>query len=233
MKKAPKSKAIKIKLDFYHLDGRGVEYSHEFAEQELKAMTKDACKPCWELHYCPYGPLVEGFPLPPISRDQAKGWNAMDQQSLKSGKWPSGKKIDSDMKKILEKKVAEFNENDYVQNVPSIVHEMSCSIFGHLCPVFFNAEPYTETEMIRSNTRKIPRHLFSRIVRRDNSICQVCKRNVLDNEIHIDHIIPIARGGATNESNLRVLCPECNRKKSDEMPHEILNSRTKNRLKNK
>lgn len=22
------------------------------------------CKPCWELKYCPYGPLVEFFPLP-------------------------------------------------------------------------------------------------------------------------------------------------------------------------
>jgi len=21
------------------------------------------CKPCWELKYCPYGPLVEFFPL--------------------------------------------------------------------------------------------------------------------------------------------------------------------------
>ncbi len=23
------------------------------------------CKPCWELKYCPYGPLVEDFPLRP------------------------------------------------------------------------------------------------------------------------------------------------------------------------
>src|ERR1700722_15142542 len=26
------------------------------------------CKPCWELKYCPYGQLVELFPLPPITR---------------------------------------------------------------------------------------------------------------------------------------------------------------------
>lgn len=26
------------------------------------------CKPCWELKYCPYGPLVEMFPGPPITR---------------------------------------------------------------------------------------------------------------------------------------------------------------------
>ncbi len=25
---------------------------------------KAVCKPCWELKYCPYGPLVEEFPVP-------------------------------------------------------------------------------------------------------------------------------------------------------------------------
>ena len=24
---------------------------------------KAVCKPCWEIKYCPYGPLVEHFPL--------------------------------------------------------------------------------------------------------------------------------------------------------------------------
>lgn len=28
-------------------------------EKRVKAV----CKPCWEIKYCPYGPLVEGFPL--------------------------------------------------------------------------------------------------------------------------------------------------------------------------
>jgi hypothetical protein len=27
--------------------------------------TEEIDKPCWELRYCPYGPLVEGFPLHP------------------------------------------------------------------------------------------------------------------------------------------------------------------------
>jgi hypothetical protein len=27
------------------------------------------CKPCWELKYCPYGPLVEFFPLPSYDDD--------------------------------------------------------------------------------------------------------------------------------------------------------------------
>lgn len=29
-----------------------------------KRRVRAVCKPCWELKYCPYGPLVEEFPLP-------------------------------------------------------------------------------------------------------------------------------------------------------------------------
>jgi hypothetical protein len=31
--------------------------------EEWKRRTKHICKPCWELKHCPYGPLIEEFPL--------------------------------------------------------------------------------------------------------------------------------------------------------------------------
>ena len=41
------------------------------SEEELRdvfeARLKSICKPCWELKYCPYGPLVVDYPLPPIT----------------------------------------------------------------------------------------------------------------------------------------------------------------------
>ena len=36
-------------------------------EKRVKAV----CKPCWELKYCPYGPLVEEFPLLEVSNNQS------------------------------------------------------------------------------------------------------------------------------------------------------------------
>ncbi len=33
------------------------------SEDKWIARTKHICKPCWELKYCPYGPLVEKFPI--------------------------------------------------------------------------------------------------------------------------------------------------------------------------
>ena len=34
--------------------------------KELNGRLNNICKPCWELKYCPYGPMVEDFPLPPL-----------------------------------------------------------------------------------------------------------------------------------------------------------------------
>lgn len=50
------------------------------------------------------------------------------------------------------------------------------------------------------------------ILRRDKYICQNCG---VDNNLEIDHIIPILKGGDNSESNLQVLCGMCNKIKSN------------------
>lgn len=59
---------------------------------------KNAVKPCKYCGFCPYGQLVEAFPLDPIRR-----------------------------------------------KIPS---KMTCSVFGHHCPVFYHAELFAEEEEI-------------------------------------------------------------------------------------
>jgi HNH endonuclease len=141
-----------------------------------KTRNKTICKPCWELNYCPYGPLVEQFPLP--------------------------------YKTVQDAEEDKMSKSD---------REKTCSVFGHICPVFFVSEPFTETGQLRYVSRHIPRPILIRVVRRDDSTCQVCGTHLLDNEIQIDHLIPYARGGPTTESNLRVICGECNNEKSDKL----------------
>jgi len=47
-------------------------------KKEWERRTKHICKPCWELKYCPYGPLVEQFPLheEESAKAQELGWYA-------------------------------------------------------------------------------------------------------------------------------------------------------------
>lgn len=129
---------------------------------------KAVCKPCWEIKYCPYGPLVEDFP------------------------------------------VAELNE------------EKRCIIFGHQCPVFSVAEPFTETKELRNITREIPRVTQFRVLKRENQICSDCGNAVKDEDIEFDHVIPWSKGGSSDENNIRLLCMKCNRKKGNKFEEQYL-----------
>ncbi|MBU6400777.1 MAG: HNH endonuclease [Verrucomicrobia bacterium] len=95
--------------------------------------------------------------------------------------------------------------------------EIECRVFGHVCPVFFNKEPATETKESRRFGRYIPREIMLKVVRRDGQVCQVCHKNVSDNELEFDHVIPFSHGGPVSVENLRVLCSACNGKKRDKL----------------
>lgn len=69
------------------------------------------------------------------------------------------------------------------------------------------------------NQRKLAtRKLREKIMVRDNYTCQICGKYMPDEVgLQVDHIIPVAKGGKTVESNLRVLCSKCNGRKSDKL----------------
>ncbi len=63
--------------------------------------------------------------------------------------------------------------------------------------------------------------LRNQIKERDNFTCQKCGNSTEREEnllLEIDHIVPIAKGGLTEESNLQTLCWKCNRSKGAKIP---------------
>ena len=80
-------------------------------------------KPCWELNYCPYGSLVETFPLPPPTEDELKNLSEEERDFFqKEESW-----------------FYELSEKDQ-----QYIHKGICSVFGHLCPVFFVFSPFVD-----------------------------------------------------------------------------------------
>ena len=71
-----------------------------------------------------------------------------------------------------------------------------------------------ENKKIKST---IPQTLRYKILNRDRNTCQSCGARAPEAQLEIDHIIPISKGGKTDEKNLTTKCKECNRGKADKI----------------
>jgi HNH endonuclease len=62
----------------------------------------------------------------------------------------------------------------------------------------------------RLANRRVPDSLRAAMLVRDGGRCRKCRRAT---NLEMDHIVPVSKGGKTEESNLQVLCRRCNRAK--------------------
>lgn len=90
---------------------------------------------------------------------------------------------------------------------------------------FFDLYNTTKQEMMWRQTRqgnaeyersKMNSSIRYDILKRDHFRCVICGRSAEDGvKLHVDHIIPVSKGGKTEYSNLRTLCDTCNFGKRD------------------
>ncbi|WP_201524744.1 HNH endonuclease, partial [Bordetella pseudohinzii] len=213
MPKRPIHRSIKTALG-YEENIRDSELLRDW-NQRLEQI----CKPCWELKYCPYGPLVEEFPLLPVLRRKAEEHHAYLKNCLETKVLGDGRPLDDQRKQDFEERVSAFKAEEHPEEIPPILEEAACRVFGHVCPVFLIAEPLTETKTRRAHSRYISNEVMLKVVRRDGQVCQICHQAVPDNQVEFDHIIPFSRGGTTTAENLRLVHADCNREKGDVLDH--------------
>jgi len=69
-------------------------------------------------------------------------------------------------------------------------------------------------------SRQVPAKLRMQVFKEDNFTCCICgmaKEKYPTLELHVDHIIPWAKGGETIRENLQTLCAYCNFGKGDSL----------------
>ncbi|MGH9891902.1 MAG: HNH endonuclease [bacterium] len=165
--------------------------------------------------------MVEDFPLLPPVRAEAKDHDEHLRAALRSGRLLDGRPLDAQRRKSFRQMVADYKDGDFPETIPKVLSDASGRVFGHVCPVFFVAEPLTETLTLRSHTRTISREVMLKVVRRDGQICQRCHEPVRDDEVEFDHVIPFSKGGRSTAENLRLVHQNCNRRKGDSL-REVL-----------
>lgn len=111
-----------------------------------------------------------------------------------------------------------YTQRNYIKTsykVPIVVTEGTIgwtqiqSRYAQLAAIDFAC---TLQEYNSKNQRKLMKpELKQKIKIRDNYTCQICGKYMPDEVgLHIDHIIPVVKGGKSIPSNLRVLCSKCN-----------------------
>lgn len=55
-----------------------------------------------------------------------------------------------------------------------------------------------------------------------DGVCGICGEDVDPHHFHVDHIVPLSRGGEHSYANTQVAHPSCNLRKMTRLPHELV-----------
>lgn len=73
----------------------------------------------------------------------------------------------------------------------------------------------------KRKTGRLPRGTITNLMTKQNKQCNICRTDI-EHKYHMDHIYPLSKGGKHEASNIQLLCPSCNVKKSAKDPIEFL-----------
>lgn len=70
--------------------------------------------------------------------------------------------------------------------------------------------------------KAISKRLRYEVLKRDGHRCRYCGATAEDEKLTVDHVIPVALGGATDPTNLVTACSPCNNGKTSTNPDDAL-----------
>lgn len=77
------------------------------------------------------------------------------------------------------------------------------------------------TQNRRASGDKLRAQHIAGLLEHQKHRCWWCGKRIKGNEYHVDHVIPIVRGGTNALNNLCISCPECNMKKGARLASEV------------
>ena len=77
--------------------------------------------------------------------------------------------------------------------------------------------PFPKVDLAPRQKRvNLPQKLRLKIFERDKKVCRHCLARIgFQHRWHVDHVVPVSKGGTNEEANLQLLCEACNMKKGN------------------
>ena len=92
----------------------------------------------------------------------------------------------------------------------SVIYEMTDTVRLDFKPTRKGRPSTDEDQRLSKGSVRIPAKIRAAVYRRDRHRCQECSS---EDDLTIDHILAVSRGGETIEENLQTLCRKCNSRK--------------------
>ncbi|MFA6064001.1 MAG: HNH endonuclease [Gallionella sp.] len=143
------------------------------------------------------------------AKAHSREWRIANPDKVKLSTKNYNMKIDKDKKKEYDslyyeknkEKIKESGRNYRKNNVEKII-----------------ARNLKRRHKEKLNGGKLTDGIVSKLLTVQKSKCAICKKSLKIRGYHVDHIVPIIRGGKNSDSNIQITCPTCNLKKSDKDP---------------
>lgn len=141
-----------------------------------------------------------------------------DQKNEKEKQAKFKKTADELVKKLASKEfigitrsqlTAFLIDNNISENALSELYPMSVWVD------YINSKLGFKKSIKTSSRKPLPTGIRLEVFKRDKGKCVICGRGPPEVTLHVDHIIPVSKGGKDTLDNLRTLCSECNLNKKD------------------
>jgi len=82
----------------------------------------------------------------------------------------------------------------------------------------------TRRALEKNSTGKLSKGLEDKLFKLQKGKCPCCKQPLGD-DYHLDHIVPLARGGSNTDDNMQLLRSQCNQQKHAKHPVDFMRER--------
>lgn len=137
-----------------------------------------------------------------------------ERNSLKQKQWREENKE----RHLLKKKEYRDKNAEYIAEFKKQWYK---TINGNLCRINGSSKRRAFKEQGDVTTIQLKELL------KNSTHCFYCNNPLILNAIHIDHYIPLSKGGLHTISNLRIACKKCNLSKWNKMPEEFIKTLNK------